>query len=134
MAFGEWSLPVLILTYKPFIVFSLPHPIVEGGDREASVGQPASAHHIQISLAAYFIQSSVNLRCSCSQTRLTTQSFRGKERRLWKSQFSKNYTIQTGKESLYAVLEKVLMDKAWNYRTCGLLDHKIFLFKYSWHT
>jgi len=37
MVTGDWSLPVLITTYEPFIVFSLPCP-AEGSDRAALVG------------------------------------------------------------------------------------------------
>lgn len=35
MIFGEWSLPVLILTHMK--IFSLPHPAVERSDREVSL-------------------------------------------------------------------------------------------------
>ena len=35
---GEWSLPVLILTHDPFVIFSLPCPAEEGSHRVASAG------------------------------------------------------------------------------------------------
>jgi len=38
MAIAEWSLPVLVSTHEPFIVFFLPCPGEEGSDGAALVG------------------------------------------------------------------------------------------------